>query len=71
MTEQPIKLDSALKNLELAKEIYQRAKDACGKANSDKCSAINTLNAAQKQFDAAVARIKEGASSDSDWGRKK
>ncbi len=48
---------------------YKLASEETSRVRSEECSALNAVNAAQKQFDAIVAEMKKQAPRDSDWKR--
>lgn len=64
-------LDSAFKRLRAATEAHKEASMKNDAARSALCNAINELNSAQKEFDAAIADIKDSAPRDSDWTMNK
>ena len=53
--------------LETASEAYKDAYNAAQAARRAETKARNTVNEAQKKFDAAVTALKETAPTDSDW----
>lgn len=55
--------------LEAAQAEYEEAASRVSNARSIEVKALNSLNEAQKQFDAAVARVKQQSPRESDWRR--
>ena len=64
-------ISSLLENLEIAKrDLVERSK-AASEAQNEETSALNRLNLIQKKFDELVAKLKNDAMPESDWGRVK
>lgn len=64
-------LDDALAALRTAQTLYAGAKEAREVASREETSALNKLNEAQKQFDAAVATVREAPEWGTEWHRQK
>lgn len=62
-------LEQAAEKVRLAQDNYDDAKDKAEHARRRETSAFNALNDAQKEFDAVVAQMREGAPRDSDWAK--
>lgn len=64
-------MDKSLKDicaaLDTARIDHDRACTIASTARNDEASALNRLNAVQRDFDAAVAAIRKDASPGSDW----
>lgn len=56
--------------VEVARRRFEDAEAAESIARSEKTSALNALNAAQKAFDAALEVFKKAAPRESDWSRQ-
>jgi hypothetical protein len=61
-------LSALERNLAEATETYARADKAYELARKDRTNAQNALNAAQRQMDACLKKLREGAPRESDWG---
>lgn len=64
-------LATAIQSLESAKTDYQVKKAALDCASSEESGALNRLNKAQKEFDAAVKAVKDKSEYRSDWATKR
>ena len=64
-------LEEARKAVNDAEYAYQEASKAEDIARSEKVTALNHLNKAQKVFAAVVDNMKSNAGRDSDWFREK
>lgn len=54
-----------------AEKLFTLRRAECDAARRAESAALNELNNAQKEFDAAVAALRDAAPSGSDWTRKK
>lgn len=61
-------IEQVATELREARNNYERASSHASMARNAECDALNRLNRAQKAFDQAVAEMKKGHPSDSDWG---
>ena len=57
--------------LEAAKTDYQAKKTALDHASSEETTALNRLNRAQREFDAAIKAVKDKSEYRSDWANKR
>lgn len=67
MSDEAKTIEELAVELREAREAYDRTHRCYEVARSAETSALNTLNAAQKAFDAGVERVREGAPWNSDW----
>ena len=56
------------RNLKAALDAFKAAEQAESCARKARCDAQNTLNTAQRQFDAYVNKLRSSAPRESDWG---
>ena len=66
----PEGLAERAKVVEDARKRYEQNKANEDQARRDVTSALNALNAAQKEFDEALASFKSASPADSDWRRR-
>jgi hypothetical protein len=59
------------RNLKDALDRYDKAKSARAVADRNELAARNNLNAAQKQLDTYVRKLRDAAPSGSDWGMER
>jgi predicted nucleic acid-binding Zn-ribbon protein len=59
------------RNLKEAQSAFERAAKALSSARSDEIRAKNDLNAAQKQIDNYLKKLRDGAPKESDWGAER
>lgn len=65
------KLQEAAEKLQVAMKAHEVAARELGKARLTETDALNTLNEVQREFDAAVAELRNEAPRDSDWARSR
>ncbi|MEO5367731.1 MAG: hypothetical protein H7831_15505 [Magnetococcus sp. WYHC-3] len=63
-------ISSLLENLEIAKRDFVERSKAASEARNEETSALNRLNLIQKKFDELVAKLRNDALPESDWGKK-
>lgn len=66
---EPLDLTTLATNVKTARELYEEAGRAVELAQKQKSDSLERLNDAQRQFDDAVARIRENPEAHSEWGR--
>lgn len=67
VTKQPKTVAEIVADLEAAQSEYREAAFAASLARASETTALNRLNDAQEQFDAAIAQLKDRAPAGSDW----
>jgi hypothetical protein len=59
------------RNLANALQQFKLAEGSESYARRERCDAQNTLNAAQKQLDAYLKKLRDAAPRESDWGQER